>query len=290
MEPIKPTLENLGADLGSTVQVNEFLYPYHNNYQYWHYHHEYELIYINSGPGKRYIGSHISYFSNGELILIGPRLPHYSFTEPFKPHQMKTSIQMKENFAGEAFFMLPETKPVKQLLEKARKGISFYGQTKIQVGKKIEKLMQYEGLERILRVLEILNDLAKSEEYKVLNAQGYLIEVSPQDNDRLNLIYNFVREHFKESISLSQAAEIASMTVPSLARYFKKMTGKTFTQFVNEYRLVHASKLLAEKQTGITDICYESGFNNFSHFNKLFKQFTGKSPSEYRKELRQIVE
>lgn len=289
MKPIKPTLENLGADFGSTIMVKEFVYPYQNNYQYWHFHHEYELIYINSGPGKRYIGSHISYFSNGELILIGPRLPHYSFTEPFTPEQMKTSIQMKENFAGEAFFLLPEMTAMKQLFEKAKKGISFHGLTKKNVGKKIEKLMLFDGFERILKVLEILNDLALSDEYTVLNAQGFLIEVSPQDNDRLNSIYNFIRENFKRSLSLTEVAGQASMTVPSFARYFKKMTGKTFTQFVNEYRLVHASKLLAEKPTSITDICFESGFNNFSHFNKLFKQFTGKNPSEYRKELRQIV-
>jgi AraC-like DNA-binding protein len=90
-------------------------------------------------------------------------------------------------------------------------------------------------------------------------------------------------------MSLDEVADLISMTPPALARYFKKNTGKTYTQFVNEYRLVHASKLLAEKPATITDICFESGFNNFSHFNKLFKEYTGKSPSEYRKEFKQMV-
>ena len=80
------------------------------------------------------------------------------------------------------------------------------------------------------------------------------------------------------------------MTVPAFCRYFKKVTGKTFTQFVNEFRIVHATKLLAENPTNITDICFESGFNNFSHFNKLFKKFTGKSPLKYRNEMKQLVE
>lgn len=289
MEPISPTLEKLEPKFENTFMVKEFVYPYQNNYQYWHYHHEIELIYINRGSGKRYIGSHMSYFKNGELILIGARLPHYSFTEPFKPEQIKTSIQMKENF-GPLFTEMPEMAAIKQLMVRAKMGISFSGSTKNNVGQKIEKLLQFEGFERFLKILEILNDLAVSEEYTILNAQGFMVEVSPQDNDRLNSIYNFIRENFKRPITLTEVAEQSNLTVPSFARYFKKLTGKTFVQFVNEYRLVHASKLLAEMPTSITDISLESGFNNFSHFSKSFKLYTGKSPLEYRKELRKVVE
>ena len=79
------------------------------------------------------------------------------------------------------------------------------------------------------------------------------------------------------------------MTVPAFCRYFKKSTSKTFTKLVNEYRIVHATKLLSESQMSIADIAFECGFNNFSHFNKLFKEFTGKSASKYRGELKQMV-
>ena len=89
-------------------------------------------------------------------------------------------------------------------------------------------------------------------------------------------------------ISLDEIADQASMTVPAFCRYFKKVTGKTFTKLVNEYRVVHATKLLHESQMSITDICFECGFNNFSHFNKLFKEFTGKSASKYRGEIKII--
>jgi transcriptional regulator GlxA family with amidase domain len=109
-----------------------------------------------------------------------------------------------------------------------------------------------------------------------------------QDNDRINMIFNYIKDHFQEEINLAAIAEMASMTTPSFCRYFKKITKKTFTRFVNEYRVVHAAKLLAEKQISIANISYESGFNNFSHFNKLFKEFTGKSASEYRKELKSV--
>ena len=137
--------------------------------------------------------------------------------------------------------------------------------------------------------LSVLKDLEYSKEYKILNAAGFAMETQVQDNDRINMVFNYVKDHFQEEISLEAVAEMASMTVPSFCRYFKKITKKTFTKFVNEYRIVHASKLLAEKPIGITEICYESGFNNFSHFNKLFKEFTGKSASQYRKELKSII-
>ena len=80
------------------------------------------------------------------------------------------------------------------------------------------------------------------------------------------------------------------MTVPAFCRYFKKITSKTFTQFVNEYRVFYATKLLTESQSSITDICFECGFNNFSHFNKVFNEVVGKSASKYRSEIKSMVQ
>jgi AraC-like DNA-binding protein len=289
METNKPKLENINASSDSTIQVKEFADEEVNVYKLWHYHKELELIYINKGRGKRYIGSHIDYFRGGELILIGAFLPHYSFIDPIMKAQKKISIQVREGFPGVSLLMFPEMQSVKQLLEKARRGISFYGETRKSVGKKVEEIVGAPPQQRFISFLEILIELSVSEEYQVLNSGDYQLEITTQDNERLRNIFNFVRENFTRQISLEEIAEESSMTPPSFARYFKKNTGKTFTQFVNEYRLVHASKLLAEKPTSITDICYESGFNNFSHFNKLFKEYSGKSPSEYRKEFKQLV-
>lgn len=290
MNAIKPSLQQLSPNTEATIFYKSFENEEVNVFKFWHYHREVEILYINKGSGKRYIGSHISYFNNGELILIGGMLPHYSFVDPVLPDQKKVSIQMREGFPGLNLLVMPEMQPVRLLLQRARFGVSFSGQTKKKVGKKLEKLVDASPVDRLIKVLGILIDLAYSTEYKVLNSEGYQIEITPQDNERLRHIFNFVREHFKRQITLDEIAEKSSLTPPSFARYFKKNTGKTFTQFVNEYRLVHAIKLLAEKPSSITDICFESGFNNFSHFNKLFKEYTGKSPSEYRKDLKQIVE
>lgn len=152
------------------------------------------------------------------------------------------------------------------------------------------EILEYQpDFQRLLSILNILNELAGSKDLKILNAEGFSLKTEVKDNDRINKVFNHVKGHFKEEISLDEMANIVSMTVPSFCRYFKKITNKTFVQFVNEYRLVHASKLLAEQPLSITEICFESGFNNFSHFNKQFKAFTGQNPSEYRNQLKQVL-
>lgn len=132
--------------------------------------------------------------------------------------------------------------------------------------------------------------MTNTDEFRILNADGFSLLSDVKDNDRINLVFNHVKTNYKDEIRLEDVADLASMTVPSFCRYFKKITSKTFTQFVNEYRLVHASKLLAEQPISITEVCFESGFNNFSHFNKKFKAFTGQNPSEYRKQLTTVLE
>ena len=131
--------------------------------------------------------------------------------------------------------------------------------------------------------------LENAKDFTLLNAEGFVLDTELEDNNRINVIFNFVKNEFKRNITLEEIANLVSLTVPAFCRYFKKTTGKTFVQFVNEYRLVHAAKLLHQKQISITDVCFESGYNNFSHFNKQFKKFTGKSPSVYRNEIKFAV-
>lgn len=285
----KPALEQIVPTVGSSFLVRRYSQSCENILANWHFHPEVELVYVQGGTGKRHIGKHLSYFNDGDLILMGAYLPHYGFTDRLTGNSSETVVQFKQDFLGESFFDIPEMNGVKQLLELAKKGIAFYGSTKEQVGKKIESLAFAGQFGRLLGLIEILNDLAQSKEYTVLNAEGVAMAVDTKDNDRMNDIYSFIRSHFKEHISLDQIADKVNMTVPAFCRYFKKISRKTFTQFVNEYRVVHASKLLAETSLSITEVSFESGFNNFSHFNKSFKSFTSKSPSAYRKEFKNII-
>lgn len=289
MKAIKPGYEVVEPSFGSSFYYSKYLTKANNKAHLWHYHPEIELVFVNGGAGKRQIGSHISYYTDGDLILIGSNLPHCGFTDYNTGNKTETVVQMKPNFLGEGFLGLQETRSIQELFDKAKGGIAFGKETKRVVGKQIEKLEGLLPFERLLALLTVLKTLQNADDYKILNASGFSLEMQVQDNVRINMVFNYVKDHFNTQISLEKIAAMSSMTVPSFCRYFKKITKKTFTAFVNEYRVVHASKLLAEKPTSIANICYESGFNNFSHFNNSFKEFTGKSASQYRKELNSII-
>ncbi|WP_299528877.1 AraC family transcriptional regulator [Ulvibacterium sp.] len=289
MTSLRPAFEAIEPNFGHSFTYQKFDSQKNNKNNSWHYHPEIELVYVNGGSGKRQIGSHVSYYGNGDLILIGSNLPHCGFTNALTGNESETVIQMKADFLGNDFFNIPEMKKIQSLFEIAQGGIAFSGKTKRKIGEKME-ILEYQGdFQRLLSILNILNELAISQDFKVLNAEGFSMKTEVKDNDRINKVFNHVKANFKEEISLDDMADLVSMTVPSFCRYFKKITNKTFVQFVNEYRLVHASKLLAEKPMSITDVCFESGFNNFSHFNKQFKAFTGQNPSEYRNQLKKIL-
>lgn len=285
-----PSLEKITPLHGDSLVIRQFSELARNTRPYWHYHPELELVYVKGGSGKRHIGSHLSYFHEGELVLIGSNLPHQGFTNRLSGNETETVIQMLPDFLGNYFFSIPEMNSIHLMLERSKRGLSFYGEAKDRIGEKIESLVNYDSFARILKLLEILHDLSKTEEFNVLNAEGFSMEIEKQDNDRINIVLNHVRKNFQSPIGLPEMSELISMTVPSFCRYFKKLTGKTFTQFVNEYRLVHAAKLLSEEQMSITEVCFESGFSNYSHFTKQFKEFSGKSPSNYRSEVRQVLE
>jgi len=286
----QPPLEKVIMPHESSILIRHFTKDRRNTRPYWHYHPELELVYVKGGNGKRHIGSHLSYFQDGELVLIGSNLPHQGFTERIEGKESETVIQFRSDFLGENFFNVPEMAGIASLFERALKGLSFRQNILEEVGEKIIALVEKDKFSQILGLLEVLRDLSITEDYKVLNADGFLMVAKPQDNDRLNRVLNHIKENFQDTISLTEICDMVGMTEPSFCRYFKKITAKTFTQFLNEYRLVHASKLLAEKQISITEVCFESGFSNYSHFVERFKKFSGQSPSNYRKSLNNVLE
>ncbi|MEN8880351.1 MAG: AraC family transcriptional regulator [Polaribacter sp.] len=286
----KPTLEKITPNFGSSLLVKKHKEFLKTNIPFWHFHPEIELVYVNKGKGKRHIGNHLSYFNNSQLVLIGSNLPHIGYIDRLTTNGSETLIQFLPDFLGKDFFKIPEMAAIDALFERAKKGIRFNIEIKQRIGAKIEKLVDLEGANRITSFIEILNDLATTDDYTLLNANGYAFESTHQDSDKIEVVYKHINKNFKEHISLEEIAGLVSMTVPAFCRYFKKSTGKTFTKLVNEYRVVHATKLLAESNMSITDVSFECGFNNFSHFNKLFKEFAGKSAKVYRGEMKDLIQ
>jgi len=286
----KPTLEKITPNFGSSFLLKKHIEFLKTNKPFWHFHPEIELVYVNKGKGKRHIGNHISYFNNSQLVLIGSNLPHIGYLDRLTTNGSETLIQFLPDFLGKDFFKRPEMIAIDALFERAKKGIRFNLEIKQRIGAKIEHLVELNGVQRITSFIEVLNDLATTDDYTLLNANGFAFESTHQDSNKIEVIYKHINENFKEHISLEEASGLVSMTVPAFCRYFKKSTGKPFTKLVNEYRVVHATKLLAESNMSITEISFECGFNNFSHFNKLFKEFSGKSASVYRSELKNLIQ
>jgi len=286
---MKATFEKIPTFFGSSFSLRKYDDPNRKKTPFWHYHPELEMVFIKGGGGKRHIGNHMSYFRDGDLIFIGSNVPHSGFTNNLTGHDCEIVVQMLPDFLGKDFMGKPEMYAINQLFERSRLGLSFYGKTREEIGRRLEFLNEKNHFERLMEFLSILHTLAISDEYDILNASDFGFEVQAQDNDRIRNIYKYIRENFQDPIPLDTVAEIASMTVPAFCRYFKKLSGKPFTKFVNEYRVVHACKLLTEEESSISEICFESGFKNVSNFNKFFKQITGKSPSEYRKDIKKMV-
>lgn len=286
----EPVLESISPKFGSSLKIHNYAAASNDHAPTWHFHPEMEIAFINGGSGKRHIGNHISYYNDGDLIFIGANLPHFGFTDSLTGNKSEVVIQAKEDFLGEHFFDIPEMQPIKQLLKRSKQGMVFHESVRNEIGPQIEQLPDLPSFEQLMSFLNILKQLAATDEYTLLNVEKVVLESKPQDTERLDIIYSFVSNEFTRTLSLAEVSDKVNMTEQSFSRYFRKKTGKTFTQFVNEYRLVHASKLLSERHLSITDICYACGFNNFSHFNKSFKAFTGKSPSMFRDQFKNVVD
>lgn len=285
---MKARLERIEPGFGSSFTLRRFEGEKCNTPE-WHFHPEYEIVYVSNGRGKRHIANHISYFDDGDLIFLGPHLPHFGFTESLQEMHVEIVLQMKPDFLGEVFFQKPEMHLIQQLFERSHVGLSFKGVTKEKVGGELNRLFYLDPFERLMGLLKILNTLAKSKEYELLNVEQFSLEVSSQYFDRMQEVYQYVGQHFQEEISLQEISDRVNMTTPAFCRFFKKVTDKTFTQFVNEMRIEEARRLLLDKHRSIAEVSYDSGFNNLSHFNKHFKRITGVSPSEYRKEHTQLL-
>lgn len=285
---MKAQLEKIQPDFGSSFTIRKFEKG-HSNIAQWHFHPEYEIVYISNGNGKRHIANSLSYYEDGDLIFLGPNLPHYGFCNELKEKHIEIVVQLKEDFLGKEFLTKPEMAGIQQLFERAKAGLSLSSKTKHSIGKRLIELSEMDNFKKRVHLLDILQMMADSTEFKSLGAKGIRLEVNTQDEERMNTIYQYIQKHFQETINLKDIAQEVNMTVPAFCRYFKKLTHSTFTQFLNEFKISYACQLLEKPELSILGVSLESGFNNLSHFNKQFKEVTNMTPSEYREGLLSTV-
>ncbi len=256
--------------------------PSLRNSFFWHYHPEYELVYVEATNGIRHVGQHISSFMESDLVLIGPNIPHLNFDYGLQTEYRQIVVQLKEHFLGDAFSETPELESIRALFDKASLGLSFGGKTKTAVADKLRQMHGLDHFRQLLCLLEIFHLLANTDEVVELNQQDTSIRLFLNDKIRMGSIYKYIHANYNETPDVNQIAASVHLTTPAFCRYFKKQTKMTFTDFVNQYRIIQAKTLLLQDRS-VTEVCYETGFESLSYFNKLFKKMTGENPSAFKK-------
>jgi len=257
----------------------------------WHYHPEIELHYIIRGEGVRFVGENISNFDAGELLLLGSNLPHMwrCNEQYFKGDPSITAeaivVHFLPDFAGADLLKKTEAAAILSLYEKAKLGQVVYGETKKKVLALMYESVTNEGMNRLINILQMAIILSESQEMDAINAGVASYRSNKEEIDRLNKIYQYTFENYRQDISLEDIAAVANLSVTSFCRYFKMMTKKTFNDFLIEIRISHARRLLIEEEQLTTEaICFECGFNNRSNFFRHFKNVTGYSPIMFKQQ------
>ncbi len=254
----------------------------------WHCHSEYEIMFMCGSKGKRFIGDSIAYYDTGDLFFIGPNLPHTWYsragTMGKNCNHEAILVQFPENFAGLNVNSVPELYSLEQLFRESTRGIQFHGKIRTQVAKIIVELGKKEGLSRLITLITILDILSKAEKSnrKILSSIEFTRRLQPNDQSRIDRVCTFINDHYRNHLRLQDAASIVNMSTTAFSRFFKKSTGKTFVNYVNELRIGWACKLLIESDMNIAEISYEVGFNNLSNFNRRFAERHQMNPREYR--------
>jgi len=253
----------------------------------WHYHTEYELAYINYSRGKRLAGNSIHTFEGMDLVFYGPDLPHaWVHEEDEQPENGKDKFAVVIHFSnecfGETFFSMPEMYAIKSVLEKSKKGLLIQGESKNKIINWMNEMVENTGSVRVVLLIQILQELASSATCSILSSAGYWTNLNDHDSIRMNQIYDYLVENYTNDIQLEAIAAHANISPSAFCRYFKARTKKTLKEFVNDLRINHACKMLEENNLAITQISFESGFNNISNFNRRFKEIKGITPQQYK--------
>ncbi len=265
-------------------EMPRFTYP-------WHFHPEFEILYVIDGFGTSYVADNIKSFQSGDLALLGSNLPHFwksdqSYLESEGNLKVKyIVVQFPRDFFSEQVLNYPEFHAIGKLLEQSMRGIRFCKEFIPKVKDKILQLPGCSGIKRIILLLEILQLMAETRDYLLLAGEFYQQDKQDFNSDRLTKVLYFLNTNYQHKIELEKIAEMASLHPSAFCRFFKEKTGKSLSVYVNDMRISYACKLIIEGRMSMSQVCYESGFNNLSNFNRTFKGYTGFTPTNYYMEF-----
>jgi len=249
---------------------------------FWHFHPEYELVYIEGATGTRHIGEHISTYEGSDLVLIGSNIYHLNFDYGVRSEYQKVVVHLKKEFVEKHFAEVPELKHIKTLFKKSQNGIAFKGAIKKNIGERLFKLEHLTPLQQYLELIEVLQSLAETKEIELLHEQPIHNKHSNREQKRLNNIYAFVDKNYHRKIELEEVSKMSFMTKEAFCRFFKKKTTYTFIEFLNRYRISQSKQYLMLGKS-VSEACFNSGFESLSYYNRIFKRITNENPSKFRK-------
>jgi AraC-like DNA-binding protein len=284
---MKPYFEKIAAGPSSftAFQRNDPEFPF-----YWHYHPEYELTLILDSHGQRLVGDGIADYGPGDLVLLGPNVPHSWRSGPVKSAEREVHsavvVQFREDFLGQKFFELQEMEGVARLLRHASNGLAFgHTETGVKVAKYLAKIPSAPPSKRLVLLLNALVDLAGETLAQVLSSLRVRPICRLADQQRIDAICVYFNEHFEEEIDFAELSERFHMDQASLCRFFKRATGRTMTAYLNELRVGAAAQLLINTDESVLDIAFRVGFGNYSNFNRQFKRIKGFGPRTLRRQF-----
>lgn len=256
----------------------------------WHYHPEYELTLIVESHGRRFVGDAVADYTSGDLVLLGPGLPHTWRSETLgsgsRGNNRAVVVQFHSEFLGKEFFALPEMSAVSKLFSRASCGLAF-GSTKtgIEVAKRMIGMVALTPVRQLLTLLSILTDLASEAGGQRLSTGRLTAACRAGDQQRIETICGYLNHHLGDEIDYPRLAQEVHMDLASLCRFFKRATGRTMTTYVNELRVAAATRLLQETDLSVLEVGLRAGFGNYSNFNRQFKRMKGLRPRMLRQEF-----
>ena len=253
----------------------------------WHFHSEYEIIYIEESHGEEFINDSKIHYYPGDILLIGANTPHFTKSAPdyYEDNQdlrvKGVIIQFKREILPNIIYQYPDYHKIKQLLERSNLGIYFNINHNEHIRKMIEKIPKEKGIKLLTSLLHILEAMANMEKYDCISSNTKLNFHDSVDN-RFEKVISYIRQHFTEEIQVKQIAALIPMNHTAFCRYFKEKSSKTMTEYIQELRISYACQLISESTESISQICFRCGFNNIPHFNRIFKRYKKLTPTEYR--------
>lgn len=255
---------------------NQFDFPVH-------FHPEYELNFIfNATNAERIVGDHKSNIQKYELVLVGPNVFHGWNNGRCESDQIhEITIQFHRDLIHESLLRRNMMKPIKELLANASRGISFSENVIQKIAPRLLELSQKNGMEAFIELISILHILSVSENQQIL-CQAAINTADFANSDRIKKVCEYIAKNYQDKIKVKEAAEMMNMTETTLSRLMKQRTGRSFVDFVNDYRIGFATRWLTETNQTIAEIAFKCGFYNISNFNRIFRKIKGCTPGEYR--------